>query len=485
MAEYDCDLSVSASSTDADESFFSPCLIADAKPDHADAECLAVVSPSSSGSASLEFSLASDEEVGLDAREEADLEFDTEGGSCPVDDGLGLHFEVEGPDCSTFVQSWRVGVNCGTFVNSMSPLSQQAQVLICNAAANLSKLPRALQKDLASRWGSKSSKRGKNYQERLVAGQLGLSNDAVARCVARVKQNGWHPVQIVSLKARGRRNPTKSRQERAKLKHQVWEEHVKSLVTVALGCAVEGQSGQAFERQVARLQHCGLQLSGACGHSRHFCRDVEFLATKVVEVMDACEWTSMLPGLGICSDISVMADPVSIGSSHFARHETVLVVHVTLVSRQSGALYMPMAGFRVMGLGDHAGDKLKHLILAVLSEHQAGIGLPTLRSCLALVNGDGQMVKGGPQHRHHSTQAAEKLWDTVYPGQDLKCTRWDDFHRLFPELPKQAFDYAVFIYERVIHQTIMFVFISKQSTYYRLAVSKGHRRRNRKFSMCE
>ena len=52
-----------------------------------------------------------------------------------------------------------------------------------------------------------------------------------------------------------------------------------------------------------------------------------------------------------------------------------------------------------------------------------------LRSSLVSVGGDGAEVSGGPGARHSSSAAADKLYQTVFPGAELVLTDWDVFHR--------------------------------------------------------
>jgi len=68
--------------------------------------------------------------------------------------------------------------------------------------------------------------------------------------------------------------------------------------------------------------------------------------------------------------------------------------------------------------------------MAVLSES-------ALRARLSVVGGDGQVVAGGPEHRHKSSKAAELIWCRLHPGASaddasdiICCVMWDSFHRV-------------------------------------------------------
>ncbi len=78
---------------------------------------------------------------------------------------------------------------------------------------------------------------------------------------------------------------------------------------------------------------------------------------------------------------------------------------------------------------------LVDLTLETLAEHPASLRQQELRGRLSVVRGDGQIVSGGPLHRHNSSMAAETLWKTLHPSASLEaggsivCVQWDNFHR--------------------------------------------------------
>ena len=73
--------------------------------------------------------------------------------------------------------------------------------------------------------------------------------------------------------------------------------------------------------------------------------------------------------------------------------------------------------------------QLRDLCLAALASHPAGFGISALRKRLACVGGDGQITVGGPERRHQSSGAAEKIWETLHPSPPMFCCSWDDFHK--------------------------------------------------------
>lgn len=94
-------------------------------------------------------------------------------------------------------------------------------------------------------------------------------------------------------------------------------------------------------------------------------------------------------------------------------------------------LYTPMCCGPAMPFGSHEGNAMCAVLLQALRDHPAAFGEVALRARLACISGDGALVEGGPDHRHSSCAAAEKLWHAVFPeaGDAPTCTLWDPFHR--------------------------------------------------------
>ena len=83
--------------------------------------------------------------------------------------------------------------------------------------------------------------------------------------------------------------------------------HVKALVRLALSNCVEGNSYWRYERQAAGWALGYEQLTGriplcALG-SRRFAMEVEFLAARILEQLEAHSFNMKLPGIGVPSDI--------------------------------------------------------------------------------------------------------------------------------------------------------------------------------------
>ena len=212
------------------------------------------------------------------------------------------------------------------------------------------------------------------------------------------------------------------------------EMHVKALVRLALSNCVEGNSYWRYERQAAGWALGYEQLTGriplcALG-SRRFAMEVEFLAARILEQLEAHSFNMKLPGIGVPSDIHLTQDGVGIGFGQFTRNETLLMICLGCVSARTGKLYAPMLSAPVMYLGSHSGQVLKNLVLAACRDHPVALSLAAMAKRLACTGGDGQMVRAGPDARHNSSAAAELIWSEVHGNPDLVCTVWDNFHRV-------------------------------------------------------
>ena len=241
---------------------------------------------------------------------------------CPV---LEFDFSEDEGGQGSRSSSWVPGLNCGSFISPVCPLMTQAQVLLVNTVANVRKLPQQLRKAILPHLPQHDKHRGKSCSNMVAAGLLGIARQSVVRCFRDVENNGLEPVHREEL------HPAK----KTDCKHKSasgedsggaskWHESASALVRTAIAGAVEGRSHLSFERDIARLRLCGVEVDAASCHSRHFCREVEFLTVQVLHMISANEWASLLPGLGVPSDFSLMVDPVTLGeNTAFPRNETV------------------------------------------------------------------------------------------------------------------------------------------------------------------
>ena len=349
----------------------------------------------------------------------------------------GVAFEDGHENVSLQSNSWVPGMNCGSIISPLTPALHQAQVLIVNTVANVKKLPKQLTKDVLHQVSDIRCSTGKSYAEVLAASLLGLSRQTVSRCWRHVESNAWSPIDREALHPDPKpqsQQSTPSPELEKDSEETRWKKSAAVCVRAAIACAVEGKSKSCYERDIARLRLCGVDVDGAHCHGRNFCAETEYLAGQVLHMMNANDWSSVLGGLGVESDFALMADPVSLGKcTAFPRNETVLIANLTIVSAEDGSLLTPMLDYRTLAVGSHSGPEITRLLLEMLSQHPSMMDLPTLRARLAMIDGDGQLVRGGQQARHSSSGAAELLWQQVHPEAEANslvvCTRWDDFHR--------------------------------------------------------
>ena len=278
---------------------------------------------------------------------------------------------------------WAPGVNAGPWIPQGTLCGEQAQVLITNALLTLRRVPgKMLQQvwkyidpeacNIGDRW---------SYALRVAAGLLRLTPGAVRWIASCVKRNGWVPVA---------RAPAVTADPTSRCDRQDPDNDgaLKNLVRLAIANAVEGRSGKAFERDIARMSLAQATL-GDMMHSRHFAREAEHLAALVVKHMDAVDFTAELDGLGIASDFGLLLDPVTIGSGAYARHDTLLMLCLSMVSKHTGTLCTPMLGAPAMPIGGHSGPALARQSLQCLHDHPASLGMFRLKASLSVIGGDG------------------------------------------------------------------------------------------------
>ena len=350
-------------------------------------------------------------------------------------------------DGSTF---WQVGLNTGGHVNH-GFLKEGEQTLIANVVHNLgcirdSQLKRSF--GIALGVDSRGPALGHySWKIAIAAGLLGLTPQQVGRCCRRVEVNGGVP-QPVPLAACPQHLPEESilaeeSEPEEPHKDKCAIASVRNTVSTTLAHAVLGQPHQTLCATLHRMRMAGADVHVAGTLDQTYSRTVVALAKICLQNIDCDDFNGCLPGLGISSDVGLMADPVSMGLGVRARHDTLCVICLCLASKHNTSLYTPMHSAPAMPIGSHGGEVMVSLLLKALESHPARWDLATLRSRLAVVCGDGALCEGGPEHRHNSSAACEKLWLKLYPGAGglpppdsgglipaPMCTIWDPFHRV-------------------------------------------------------
>jgi len=382
-------------------------------------------------------------EQGIDI--EMGMELDNDGG-----DSSGL--EVEGcdnpslsPTVVTVVgeRDWLPGANCGQWVAQNTPIGEQASVFIVNACMVASRLPSQIVRAAVYHLHSGAKKVWGSYSEKLVASLLCINERTIRRVLKHVQKvpTMWNPCSRRSVKA-GSSAPEQA------CRPQDGTKGLSAAVRMAVAQAAEGRSAACYQRDVMRNLLNGWETQGP--GSAKFAQEVAGLAAIVLAHMDAIDFEEPIPGLGIPSDFCMLADPVSIGESICSRHGDLLVICLSLISARTGRFYNPMLSAPAMKIGEHGGDKCAEALLQACQEHPVAWTINELRARLAGVGGDGALCSGGPDARHKSSGAAEKLWALVHRGivgalqqlarplQELArplpmcvptCTSWDPFHR--------------------------------------------------------
>lgn len=176
--------------------------------------------------------------------------------------------------------------------------------------------------------------------------------------------------------------------------------------------------------------HAGI---GSRYADRRFACQITALAGMVLQNFDGLDFNTILPGLGIPSDIAIVADPVSVGLSARVRHDSLLVMCLSIVSSRTGKLRSPMHSALAMPMGGHRGQSLCTQMFEALLQHPANWDMAQLKSRVASIGGDGALTGGGSAHRHRSSAAAEKFWHQLHPASEdvdiVDCVFWDAFHR--------------------------------------------------------
>ena len=158
------------------------------------------------------------------------------------------------------------------------------------------------------------------------------------------------------------------------------------------------------------MQMAGVALGSKYDH-HSFLQLVEHCAALCCRQLAAEALGAEIPSLGIPSDLSLIWDGVSIGGTMWSRGETLCIVAVGFCGPdghvQHRLVTTPSENLQ------KAGESQVELVLKALAGHPAQLTQAALRRRLSIVGGDGAVTAGGPEARHQSTGAAEKLWSRV------------------------------------------------------------------------
>ena len=348
--------------------------------------------------------------------------------------------EIEG-DCK-----WVPGKDCGVWLGRHCALGSQAQVLIANVVLALQRLGLEFLRKLRGALGLAAVR---SMPTQIGSALLCLPQGTVQNIFYQLQKRCWEPMARMALggvspsvgppqasAACPRESDVESRQAAG----------LRALVRVALANAVERGTAIGFAREVQRSALAGQTIVHMA--TPEFFRLSTSFASMVLSQMDAADFNGVLIGLGIPSDFSILVDPVSVGVGVVSRHDSLCVICLQITSRWTGQAYTPMHSAPAMPLGAHSGKPMAELIATALAAHPANWDTNMLAARTASICGDGALCQGGPEHRHRSSAAAEKLWSSLHPqeaagpavaacppaGADNssrpQCTVWDPFHRV-------------------------------------------------------
>ena len=324
---------------------------------------------------------------------------------------------------------WSQGRNTGHWISRQAPLLEQGQVLVVNALRNCGRLSVDLLKRISSALGVQ--RRQASHAQAAAAQLLGVSVSLLKQTLQKVDVNGGQPTA---------RDPHEAAAPCVAPQPPSWRQECAFAVRLALGCVYERQNQNSFERAVSRhlqaQQSCGVpdqcQLVGVA--LTGFYDEAIYWSARVLQEMDALQWSEPLKGLGIPSDYALLIDPVNMDSGSFTRQYSLAVVALCLCSASTGKLVGPMVGAEILPFGGHNYEPLQSLIQKILDSHPAALGLDSLRSRCACVGGDGQIVRGGSAAVHGSSGVGERIWQSIHEDGasglflEWEATAWDRFH---------------------------------------------------------
>lgn len=333
------------------------------------------------------------------------------------------------PDCDAEAlapSTWRPGENCGQWIRrGLNGFGVQAQVLICNVYLNVRRMPAALAQTVL-RTLLPGSHASRNFADRVSAQLLGLSHGAARSVYDRLSAREWQP------------EPPESEPPGVIVGGSPLSglDAMKVRVREILAICHSGRPDSDYPLAMQRLRLYGLPVGDRLC-SRKFVEQVELLAATAARAEAARRLKAKSPSLGVCSDISIIWDGVSIGARNFSRYESLCLAGVVFMDWSSGTpkgtreqpltrsclLVAPSAGQQ------HTGQEQANLLLSALADHPAHLTKTQLQARLSAIGSDGAATKGGPSSMHSSTAGSETMWQAVHERAPA-IVEWDLFHRV-------------------------------------------------------
>ena len=320
-------------------------------------------------------------------------------------------------------KQWKPGLDMGDAVGrlgvGLGNISGQSQMVLANLYFSLRRLPVGLVKQLCEQLLPTNQKVAKPWAAEAAARLSRVAANTIRAVVAKLRARSWAVVEPSSKRQADlqecstsqQRNPTRI---------------MNHLVEEVISHAYEGGSDLELFRRLQRLEAHGIDL-GDEYHSTECFQLIEYLAGQAKQLMDSENLLADLGGLGIPSRFSVIFDCVSLGSTSFSRHETLLVTGLSHVSHHSGHLQSILIGAPSAGLS-HSGQAQADKVVGALASHPARLCADLCSRRLMAIGGDGAVAQGGPESRHSSTRAGSMVWQTFRAGEP-EFLIWDMFHR--------------------------------------------------------
>ena len=312
---------------------------------------------------------------------------------------------------------WTLGSNVGTWFGNPATVPPQATVIIANLFYNLqsvqTKILKPVARALEFTWRSK---------EDFIARLQGLGRGSLDHVWLRLQQRHWDP--RCEEEGSSEDGDAQDRKVDADMKALI------SSVRTVMGSAFDCVSQLGIQRQLSRLRLDGISVGDRC-QSNEFCKSVETLGFAVMQAVTFDALRAPVRGLLIPSDFAVVFDPVSLGTSSFSEHETLVPIGFRCAKPSDGMIVhyfhsAPSQGHTKTGVAT------ARLVENSIMERRGvfnGLSRKRLRACLVSTGGDGGLCKGGENARHGSSGAAELLYKSIFPESDVPLTYWEEFHR--------------------------------------------------------
>ena len=262
------------------------------------------------------------------------------------------------------------------------------QVLVADLAIHICRLPVALLRQVQHVMPGAALKVGRAVRHEVVARLLGLGSRMVESLMSNLAEHSWVPAAPAPSRVVGRIGACLRRRPALPVGEgrQRALRTLKILVREALSGASQGHSDVSYTSSVARLQLAGVDV-GEKYHSHEFAELVEHLGMQAVRWGAFNALKTILPGIGIPSDFSIVFDPVSIVAKAYSRSETLVPMSCFASHPRTAELYNRLLAAPSQG-ASHQGVHTKEVVLgALVTDTWEGASRRRLQASLVVVRG--------------------------------------------------------------------------------------------------